>query len=206
MNRVSLIINTACGDHIVAQVTGRYQSQPYGARVELLRNRILSAAIRDGFDEIILAGVVPDGFSFPGVKIVNSPPQRRDKWDALIQRDTGAMYSMGDVLVFCHDDHMVSKGLVESLRVMPPDVDILVHPRVHGQSGELLNNGRTDGYIGGHYCCVRRYVWKNRPWVSVEPRDTDDAWDVGITRIWQEMGAKISWVDTLPFTDLEIVK
>lgn len=195
--RISLIINTACMDPEVAQGQNLYRVSTYGQRCETLRQS-LSSLTSAGFDEIIVCGVFEEG---EGYQYVRMAPRCRDRRDALHQRDLGAAYATGDILVFCHDDHIPGPGFVEELRAMSKDPGwaLLVPKRLHGITGEELENGRSADYMGGHCLVMQRWLWAEVPWTSVDT----EWWDVSMTRLWREAGGVIIHTDKLTHIDLE---
>ena len=192
---VSLIINTASGDPRVAGERNPWRSRTYGERVPLVHQIVKECA---DFDEIIVAGVFEP--SADGLyTYVQITPQYGDRRDALLQREIGARHATGDILVFTHDDHMPQTPwdlhLLES-----DDWDILVPKRIHGITGVELNNGKAEGYMGGHTLCMKRHAWAAVPWVTAMP---PRCWDRPMTRIWKDAGLKIVWIDELVSVDLE---
>jgi hypothetical protein len=153
------------------------------------------------FDEVILAGTIPPALlgDFPSIRYVPVPPRRRDRWDALVQREAGARLATGDILVFCHDDHAPGPNLAAFLRDLPPHVDILVPQRLHLRTGAVLNNGRVDGYMGGHCYAMRRWIWAACPLTSAP----DEYWDTYFTPLWQKAGANIVWSEEVTHYDCE---
>ena len=198
MSKISLIINTACKDPAVAGASNMYRSGSYGARYGILKDRVLPAVTTAGFDEVIVCGVFEPG---EGYRYVPMQPRWRDRRDALHQRDLGASYATGDLLVFCHDDHTPAPGFVEVLQqiALDPDWDLLVPKRLHALTSAELENGRALDYMGGHCLVMKRWLWAEVPWTSVNT----EWWDVSLTRLWREAGAKIIWNDELVHLDLE---
>ena len=195
MSKISLIINSASKDP--ALVGGNmYRATPYSARYGMLKDRILPSL--GGFDEVIVCGVFEPG---TGWRYVPMKPRRRDRRDALHQRDLGAAYSTGDILVFCHDDHAPAHDFADQLRALAddPSWDLIVPERRHGVTDAVLNNGRAENYMGGHCLAMRRWLWAEVPWTSVDT----EYWDTTMTRLWREAGGKIVWSDTLIHYDLE---
>ena len=193
--KISLIINTAAGDPRVAGENNPWRKYKYGDRVAMVHKIVKECS---DFDEIIVAGVFEPSAEglYTSVQI---PQQYGDRRDALLQREIGARHATGDVLVFTHDDHMPQTPW--DLHVFEqPDWDILVPKRIHGVTGEELNNGKAAGYMGGHTLCMKREAWAAVPWVTaIPPR----CWDIPMTRIWLEAGLKIVWTDDLTSVDLE---
>ena len=197
MSKLSLVLNTASKDPTLCG-SNAYRGSPYSARYELMRTRILPGVRDAGFDEIIVCGVFEPG---EGYLYVPMQPRRRDRRDALHQRDLGAAYTTGDILVFCHDDHLPGPGFAEKLKVLAedPSWDLLVPRRLHGITNAELNNGREGTYMGGHCLAMRRWLWAEVPWTSVDT----EWWDCAMSRLWREAGGKIAWNDTLIHYDLE---
>ncbi|MGO9836801.1 MAG: hypothetical protein ACLP1X_21620 [Polyangiaceae bacterium] len=154
-----------------------------------------------GFDEVIVVGIYPASIAdrFPGVRFVAVPSQRRNRWDALFQREVGARFATGDVLVFCHDDHAPGEGFARYLHELPSDVDILVPKRIHLKTGLVLNNGEADGYMGGHCYAMRRWIWASVS-LTLAP---DEYWDTFLTPMWKNVGARIAWTDDIVHYDCE---
>lgn len=195
--RISLIINTAAGDPYLVGRRNLYRQREYAERAEILRQIV---AFSYGFDEVIVAGI-PPAIEYPlPVSIVNVPPRKRDRSDALWQREIGARHASGDILVFTHDDHAPEPGFVERLRELDPQpMDLIVPQRVHGLTGATLNNGKADGYMGGHLLVMGRALWAKVPWVTWQT----EWWDVPATRSWLDAGANLRFEDTLRHLDLE---
>lgn len=197
--RISLIINTAAGDPYIAARRNPFRSATYGDRRTTLSE--ILADFAHGFDEIIVAGVVPNGLpqTTPVTRIVNVAPIYRDRRDALVQREVGARHASGDILVFTHDDHAPAPGFASSLLVEPDGWDLLIPQRVHGVTEALLNNGAADDYMGGHLLVMRRWLWAAVPWTKLNT----EFWDVPMTHEWRAAGARLVWTDRLSSIDLE---
>ncbi len=195
--RISLIFNTASKDPAV-QGGNPFRATPYSVRYALFKDKILLPSLEMGFDEVIVCGVFEAG---EGYTYVPMKPMRRDRRDALHQRDLGGAYATGDLLVFCHDDHLPGPGFVEELKQLNVDTswDLLVPKRLHGITGAELNNGRADNYMGGHCLVMCRQLWAEVPWTSVDT----EWWDTSLTRLWREAGARIVWTDALTHLDME---
>ena len=201
--RLSLIINTAAGDPYVAQIGNLYRRSAYGQRANLLRQILRTGA--PGFDEVIVAGVPPTGLAeeFPDVHLVHVPPQLRDRSDALLQREIGARFSSGDFLVFTHDDHTPEPGFADKLRNLGfSEWDILVPERRHALTGAVLENGLSQGYVGGHTLVFRRPAWATTPWTTV----ATGWWDRPLTRIWRSRGTRVAWTSELVHLDIEALE
>lgn len=201
--RTSLIINT----NYYADGGNLYRAAPYVAREKLLADTLSRVDIF-GFDEVIVAGVFnPElGNKFQSVRFVSVPPTVENRWDALMQREVGARFASGDILVFCHDDHSPANSLdgipfAATLKTLGEEWDILVPKRKHKQTGEELTNGRLEGYMGGHCYAMRRAAWATVPLTNAP----NEFWDTFLTQVWLNLGFKIVWTDKLVHVDLEAV-
>ena len=197
--KISLIINTASGDPRIAGERNPWRQHTYGDRVDIVHKIVKECA---DFDEIIVAGVFEP--SAEGLyTYVSISQQYGDRRDALLQREIGARHATGDILVFTHDDHLPQFNNFAGPYWQDKDFgdwDILVPKRVHGVTGEELNNGKTDNYMGGHTLCMKRTAWATVPWLTAIPPRT---WDIPMTRIWRDAGLTIAWTDDLISVDLE---
>lgn len=186
----ALIINTSCLDPFVMGQKNPHRKQLYAQRDAMVQQIVASA---QQFDEIIIAGVYRPGEDYLYVPV---SPERRNRSDALMQREVGARYSTSDTLTFCHDDHMPAEDYLSHL---PADWDLIVPKRIHKATNETLNNGLDDAYMGGHCLTMRRWLWARVPWTSTEMT----YWDITMTRIWKEAGASILYSDLMIHYDLE---
>jgi hypothetical protein len=184
--KISLIITTACGDERAWQQHGGgglYSATMY-ERQAMLRDKILPAAIQQEIDEIWVVG----------------RPMRIDRIEAFRQREVGARFSTGEILVCTADDHMLSDTFAADLRgVLTEDWDILTPKRLHGVTGETLNNGQEEGYSPWHCQVYRRWVWAMLPFTAY-----DTLWvDTVLPRMYEEIDAKLVWDDRLVCVDVE---
>ena len=183
-------------DPYVASKQQIYAAKPYGYRRAYMYEHVLPAARKEGWHEIFVVGAFEKG---DGYTYIPMEPIYRDRRDALWQREFGARHATGDVLAFSHDDHMFAEGTIDALaRHNFEPWDILV-PRRENLNGDLLNNGRDGNYMGGHSLLMKRAIWAKTPWTCVDT----EFWDVSLTRIWREEGAKIVWTDMLRHIDLD---
>jgi len=219
MSKTSLIINTACMDPLVRPNVNPYRSETYATRKDLILETV--SKLKGQYDEIIIAGTFEPGDGYTYIEVY---PHYRDRRDALYQREYGARHSSGDVLVFCHDDHTPAEDFALQLRRhylegyacnltddapnpdckcgkwhRPPEWDLIIPKRIHGLTGEELNNGKADDYMGGHCLVMRRSLWAEVSWLSVDT----EFWDVSMTRLWREAGGILLWSDHLVHIDLE---
>jgi hypothetical protein len=198
MPRISLVVNTAAGDPRSAGGHNPFRSARYAERRRLLREEVLPAAFEAGLDEVLVAGVWEDG---EGYRYVPVAPRRRDRADGLQQREVGARHATGDILVFSHDDHALGADFGPTLRGLAADPtwSLLVPRRVHAITGADLENGRKEGYMGGHVLVMRRWLWAAVPWTSVDT----EFWDVPLTHRWRGAGGEIRFEDSLIHLDVE---
>lgn len=194
--KLSYVINTCAADPYVRSSRRKHHFER-GAQLE---QRIIPAAIANA-DEVIVAGQWHKGSGYIYDSVA---PFRRDRRDALYQRESGARLSTGDILVFGHDDHAVGEGFGLTLRrnwLQPEseEWDILVPKRTHALTGADMNNGSAESYMGGHVLVMRRWLWAAVPWTCVDT----EYWDLTLTRIWREAGATIVFTTDLECFDLE---
>lgn len=199
--RISYIINTAASDPRVNTVGNPYRSAGYQRRYDLLKEKVLPAALTQGFDEILVSGCFEEG---NGYTYVTVPPRYRDRRDALWQREIGARYATGDILVFGHDDHMLAPDFYDSLlnwclHAKLPPWDLLIPRRIHGITGAELNNGKDEDYMGAHVLVMKRWLWAEVPWTLLNTI----FWDTSMTREWRAAGGKLVWADDLIHIDVE---
>ena len=199
MPRVSIVINTACADPFSQDRGSPAHGLPYKRRIEILKDETIPRS--KDFDDIIVAGSYPESLPrlFPHVRFVPVMGEKHDRWDALLQRETGARYASGGVIVFCHDDHAPGENLADICRALPPKVDILVPKRIHMKTGQEINNGREEGYMGGHCYAMRRWILAEVP-LTTAP---DEFWDIWLTPVWRKKGANIVWTDRACHYDCE---
>jgi len=195
--KISLIINTAALDPwALAQGGNMFRSAQYNSRAALLRSTLSDKLLKD-FDEVIVAGVFEEG---EGYNYVEVAPRFRDRRDALWQREIGARHATGDILVFCHDDHRPGDNFGAILDISEP-WDLLIPKRVHGITGATLINGSEADpqYMGGHCLAMKRWLWAEVPWTSVDT----EYWDVPMTKLWRSAGAELLWSDEVEHLDIE---
>lgn len=194
--KISLILNTACMDPVAAAKHNTYREADYMSRIDMLAETI---ELAQDFDEIIVAGNYKVG---TGYKYVEVLPHQHNRSDGLVQREVGARHSIGDILVFCHDDHRPSNIFAETCidhYLNGNESDLLIPKRIHGVTDEELNNGKADDYMGGHCLVMHRSLWAEVPWTMTAMT----FWDVSMTRLWREAGANLIWHDELIHYDLE---
>jgi len=198
--KLDYIITTACGDPEAWPQRTPSRIQPMQKRQELLRERILPAAV--GFDNVIVVGRYPKELeeAFPDITFLHLPPLVRDRVEAFRQREVGSRWSTADTFVLGADDHALGPGFSDTLRdVLDEDWDILTPLRMHGLTGEVLNNGKEDGYSPWHLHVYKRHVWARLPWTTIST-----LWcDIALPRLYREHGFKMIWDDRLQVIDVE---
>lgn len=202
--KISVIVNTCCLGPRAHAVTGSCSPTPHAWRAFALGNFILPAYAADAnIDEVIVAGefVQGDGFTY-----APSPSRFFSCVDALAQRDAGAKAANGDILIFTHDDHILEPGFAARLRAMlplPDGVGVIVPQRRRRTfaSWNVLNNGRDQGYIGGHVVVMTRAAAEAVPWSIVAEVHE---WDKSHTQLLRDAGFGIRWLDDLAAYDIEI--
>ena len=205
--KISLIINSAACDPLVNASGNRYRATGYSERYRILKEKVLPAALSQDFDEVFVCGSFEAG---KGYEYIPLDPRYRDRRDALWQREMGARYATGDVLVFSHDDHALDSnfnnelylhwcGVDESKAPLAQPWDLLIPRRTHGITGATLENGKTAGYMGGHALVMKRWLWARVGWLSVDT----EWWDVSLSRLWREAGGKLVHCEDLIHVDME---
>lgn len=198
--QISYIINTACMDPWANERGNLHRSAGYSQRYSILKEKVLPAALSQGFDEVIVAGVFEPG---TGYQYVPVQPHHRDRRDALRQRELGARYATGDILVFGHDDHALDINFRNILWACYDDPkypwDLLIPQRQHAITGAVMNNGEAAGYMGGHVLVMKRWLWAEVPWTACDT----EYWDTTMTRLWREVGGKLVYADDLIHFDVE---
>jgi hypothetical protein len=202
---VSLIITTATGDPLVAeQHGGAGAGQVHAARVAFLNDRILPVAL--GFDEVIVAGRPHESLRDDlDVRYLWVPPIARNRSEALHIREIATRYSVGDIIVYCSDDHALSGDFVELIPTW--EWDILTPMRINDADGREMNSGNPEskwfnygGYSPAHCNILKRYVWATVPWTMVR---AVEAWDIPMSTKWKEAGFVLKWTDEICAIDLE---
>ena len=198
---ISLIINTCClGPRAEAVLSSG--KQPHNLREFLLKCFIIPKAIESpAIDEIIVVGEYEPG---EGYTYVHSPSVYFNCRDALHQRQAGFEASHGDVLLFQHDDHLVTGSLPPASAFLGPENVGVVVPerqtRMRLWTGEQLPSGQGL-YIMGHAACYLREVLERCPWGDVLKYFD---WDRAQTHQIRQAGYAIAWTDRLIAWDIEM--
>lgn len=215
---ISLCINTCANGPKAAETKGS-GGQTHERRAFALRNFILPAAIADPtFSEVIVVGEWEPGNGYIYIEV---PSERFSCVDALAQRQAGFERSMGDWIVFQHDDHLLDNSIDwhcssgcpaigDALGYKADGIDVLVparYTRLRDVNGEELINGMPlvenlgqEGYISGHCAIYHREVLEYCAWGAI-PKVFD--WDVKHTAQIRDAGFKIEWTDALRCYDIE---
>jgi len=173
-------------------------------RARLLDEEILPAAIAQDIDEIILVGRYPEALESKWkdrITMLTLPPMRLDRIEAFREREVGARWSTGDILIVSADDHKLTPDFISTLRsIADEDWDLITPRRVHGQNLTTeLNNGRADCYSPWHVQVYRRPLWVQVPFTTY-----DTLWvDIVLPKLYDKLGAKMVWHDELTVIDVE---
>ena len=213
----TLAINTCCLDP-EAGAGSSSGKKPYAQREFVLRNFIIPSALNDPMlDEVIVVGSWEDG---PGYTYVPKPSIHFNCTDTLHQRQAAFEASHGDLVIFCHDDHLLdlmhygahfnAQGYMQSM-----GVDVLVparFTRLRNVRGERLNSGEPGmwkqateeqqvyGYIPGHCAIYTRAVIEKCPWEAVP---NVFVWDTKHTAMIRAAEFNIEWTPMCRVWDVE---
>lgn len=202
--RISIVVNTCCLGPRSHEITGSCTPTPHVYRLFALGNFIIPAYIADpNIDEVIVVGEFADG---EGYTYVPSPSTHFSCIDALAQRQAGFEASSGDIIIFTHDDHHLDFGFAAALRAMlpfPDDISVVLPQRRRRTFGghNVLNNGRDQGYLGGHAVVMTRDAATRAPWRDVAQVHE---WDKSHTALVAAAGLKARWLDDLWVWDVEL--
>src|SRR5258705_13795301 len=75
-----------------------------GRRNDLIERTILPNLLNQGFDEIVVVGMLGSD-AVSGVRFLDPPPIWHSTLDALMKRDVAAVATESDVIVYLSDDH-----------------------------------------------------------------------------------------------------
>ena len=98
------------------------------------------------------------------------------------------------------DDHKLGEGFADKVRALAEEEwDIITPKRIHGITGEELNNGKEDGYHPWHCNVIKRQAWAMLPWTTIAT-----LWcDIVMTRVHEELNLKTAWGMGLAVIDVE---
>lgn len=163
-------------------------------RHALLAEKVLPSVVGQPFTEIVVVGDYRDG---PGYRYLHVPPVTGTTVDALIKRDTAAVATSADILVYLCDDHRLSPLFWEDLQAFLPEPwDLLAPSRYTVREGTVvpLNMGRRESYIGGHGIVARRSALRILPWMAGLHRgDAARIYDVTHTHEAARRGVRVKW-------------
>lgn len=202
--KLSVVVNTCCLGPRAHQVTGSCSPTPHAVRAFALGNFVLPFLCADAnIDEVIVVGEFVEG---PGYTYVPSPSTYFSCVDALAQRQAGFEASSGDWIVFMHDDHALDysfSSMFRSMMPLPEGIEVILPQRRRRTFGghKILNNGRDDGYVGGHCVILSRRACEAAPWSAVEKIHE---WDRSHTHLIAKAGLKAAYSDDLVVWDVEI--
>lgn len=219
---ISLIINTCALQESMYNTTPA--GVPYNTRAYALRNWILPQYLSDPYiDEVIVVGSWEEG---EGYQYIPSPSKYFSCVDALEQRQLGFEASKGDVVIFQHDDHVLSNpytgpyynrsnSLQDLVEYAGEENDYIFadvwsparYTRLRFVNGERLNNGEPgynehvppSGHLSGHCAIFRREVIEQCPWTDAQKVFT---WDHSMTQAVVVAGFKIVWTDAIKCWDV----
>ncbi len=179
---------------------------PCSWRAYALRTWILPRYVTDSYiDEVIVTGSWEEG---EGYTYVHVPPVHFSWKDCLAMRQAGFEASSGDVLIFQHDDHVLSPepdpfSIVGGIYTAICGADVLSparYTRARTFKGERLNGGEAEGYINGHCAIYRSEVIERCPWKDVPVQFT---LDVEHTKQIKAAGFNVVHTDTVRVWDVE---
>ena len=174
-------------------------------RWALVRDQILPQCVREGFDEIVVAG---DGEPGLGYQFIDIPAITGTTIDALVKRDAATVATESEYIAFFSDDHRPVPGFATDLReyVQEHRVEVLIPHRVtwratsDGFTRIDLNSGASDGYCGGHAGVFHREAIRRYPW-ACGPHDL--LWDLTHSRHLQQLGVQFSYAPHIMVEDIE---
>lgn len=175
-------------------------------RHDLIAEKVLPSVVGQPFTEILVVGDYHDG---DGYRYLHVPPVTGTTIDALIKRDTAAVATEAETLVYLCDDHRLSPVFWDDLQMyLPEPWDLLAPSRYTVREGNTipLNMGRREGYIGGHGIVARRSALRILPWMAGLHRgDMARIYDVTHTHDAVQRGVRVSYADdgVLGIEDIE---
>jgi len=163
-------------------------------RNDLITEKVLPSVVGQPFTEIVVVGHYKEG---TGYRYIHVPPVTGTTVDALIKRDTAAVATEADILVYLCDDHRLSPTFYDDLQMyLPEPWDLLAPSRYTMREGLSipLNMGRREGYIGGHGIVARRSALRLLPWMAgLHQGDAARIWDVTHTHEAVRRGVRVSF-------------
>lgn len=126
--------------------------------------------------------------------------------DALMKRDVGWLVTASDAVLFLANDHKIDEDfcrIYRSYYEVDPSWDFLAPARytIREDQKIWLNNGRADGYVGGHAGVFRRRCASVLPWMA-GPHHLN--WDLLHARELQQRGLRLRHAEQeLAIVDIE---
>ena len=161
-------------------------------RQTLITEQVLPSVLAHPFAEVVVIGNYRDG---PGYRYLHVPPVTGTTVDGLIKRDTAAVATSADIIVYLCDDHRLDPAFwVDLESYLPEPWDLLAPSRYCIREGLRvpLNMGRKEGYVGGHGIVVRRSALRLLPWMAgLHQGDAARIWDVTYSVDAQKRGARV---------------
>ena len=163
-------------------------------RQTLIAERVLPSVLGQPFTEVLVVGDYRDG---PDYRYLHVPPITGTTIDGLIKRETAAVATASDILVYLCDDHRLSPTFWDDLQTyLPEPWDLLAPSRYTIREGlhVPLNMGQKECYIGGHGIVVRRSALRILPWMAGLHRgDAARIWDVTHTHEAVRRGVRVAY-------------
>lgn len=163
-------------------------------RQDLITEKVLPSVLGQPFTEVVVVGEYKDG---DGYRYLPVPPVTGTTIDGLIRRDTAAVATVAEILVYLCDDHRLSAGFWDDLQMyLPEPWDLLAPSRYTVREGLSipLNMGRREGYIGGHGIVARRSALRILPWMAgLHKGDMARIYDVTHTHDAVQRGVCVSY-------------
>ena len=114
-----------------------------------------------------------------------------------MKRDTAAVATASDIMVYLCDDHRLSPTFWDDLQTyLPEPWDLLAPSRYCMREGLRvpLNMGRNEGYIGGHGIVARRSALRILPWMAgLHKGDAALLWDKTHTLDARQRGVRVAY-------------
>ena len=94
-------------------------------RAKLIEDQVLPSVLAHPFHEVVVIGLYKDG---PGYRYLHFPEITGTTVDALMKRDTAAVATESDILVYLCDDHRLSPAFWSDLETYLPEPWDLLAP------------------------------------------------------------------------------
>lgn len=163
-------------------------------RHDLITEKVLPSVMGHPFTEILVVGDYREG---SGYRYLHVPAVLGTTVDGLIKRDTAAVATSAEVLVYLCDDHRLSPTFWDDLQGYLPEAwDLLAPSRYTMRENTVipLNMGQREGYIGGHGIVARRSALRLLPWMAgLHQGDAARVWDVTHTHEARRRGVRVAY-------------